>query len=52
MGRLDEAREAFRAASEVWRTSRLQQSTDALNTLQGFEFFGKPMVGNGVGIDG
>jgi len=33
LGRLDEARDAFRAASEVWRTSRLQQSTDALNTL-------------------
>ncbi|MEG3048629.1 MAG: serine/threonine-protein kinase [Thermomonas sp.] len=33
LGRLDEAREAFRAASEVWRASRLEQSTDALNTL-------------------
>jgi U1 small nuclear ribonucleoprotein A len=30
----------------------VQNATDALNTLQGFEFFGKPMVGNGVGIDG
>lgn len=33
LGRLDEAREAFRAASKVWQASRLQQSTDALNTL-------------------
>jgi non-specific serine/threonine protein kinase/serine/threonine-protein kinase len=33
LGRLDEARNAFRAASEVWRVARLQQSTDALNTL-------------------
>ena len=33
LGRLDEARDAFRAASEVWRVSRLRQSTDALNTL-------------------
>ena len=33
LGRLEEARDAFRAASDVWRVSRLRQSTDALNTL-------------------
>ena len=33
LGRLDESRNAFRAASDVWRVSRLRQSTDALNTL-------------------
>ena len=33
LGRLDESRNAFRAANEVWRVSRLRQSTDALNTL-------------------
>lgn len=30
----------------------VQNATDALNTLQGFEFFGKPMVNDGGGIDG
>ena len=33
LGRLDEAREAFRAASRVWTVARLRESTDALNTL-------------------
>ena len=33
LGRLDESRNAFRAASDVWRVSQLRQSTDALNTL-------------------
>ena len=48
LGRLDEAREAFRAASEVWRVARLRESTDALNTLNNWGSLelsaGKPEV--------
>ena len=48
LGRLDEAREAFRAASEVWRVAGLRESTDALNTLNNWGSLelsaGKPEV--------
>lgn len=48
LGRLDEAREAFRAASEVWRVARLRESADALNTLNNWGSLelsaGKPEV--------
>src|SRR5690606_5540338 len=33
LGRGDEAREAFRGASEVWRVAGLEDTPDALNTL-------------------
>lgn len=33
LGRLDEAREAFAAADATWRATGLEQSPDALNTL-------------------
>jgi non-specific serine/threonine protein kinase/serine/threonine-protein kinase len=33
LGRHDEARSAFRAATEVWRRNRLEDTPDALNTL-------------------
>ncbi len=33
IGRADEARDAFRAASEVWRVAALEDTPDALNTL-------------------
>lgn len=33
LGRHDEARDAFRAAAEVWRRNRLEDTPDALNTL-------------------
>ena len=48
LGRLEEAREAFRAASEVWRVAGLRESTDALNTLNNWGSLelsaGKPEV--------
>ncbi|HNV78680.1 MAG TPA: tetratricopeptide repeat protein, partial [Thermomonas sp.] len=48
LGRLDESREAFRAARDVWRVAGLGESTDALNTLNNWGSLelsaGKPEV--------